>query len=170
MNVDIRAMFSMWDELWRLLPSVPLLAALPPILHFLDKLLDRVHIISHATLYSRIQNDKREHVANALKTEDIFKSVSTYFKFDRDAHFIISIMIFASISLVVFAIESKSYIVAICGVALCVGFAVVFAFRVASSKFPMSAIDPTRKWRRSALAVCCVVIAVELYGHFSLAH
>src|SRR4051812_8920992 len=51
-------------SLWRSFISGPILVVILPVLHFIDKLLDRVPIIRHEVIHQNINKDVRETIAN----------------------------------------------------------------------------------------------------------
>lgn len=148
----------------------PAIAMIPPIAHFLEKTLDRFRVVNRKTLYERLSADMRPKVREALSNKEVFKAVNTYFDFEEDAHFIVSLCIFNIVSLFVTHIEIEtSYISVVIVIAALasVVFGLVFAFRVASYKFPMDAIDPTQKWRGLAygISIATVVLEIALVVH-----
>jgi hypothetical protein len=151
------------------LPLSTLLPLIPPLLHVLEKLFDRVHLVHEEQLHERLKRDLRPAVRHALPTRELFRDVSTYFNFREDSHFVASVCPFCLVSVAAAALECRvptALMLAGAGGVAALAFGFMFWLLVRLDKFPMDDFDPTQRRRRRAYWMCFATVGIEFAMHY----
>jgi hypothetical protein len=145
----------------------------PIFLHIVDKLLERVSPFSEEYIQSALAADPSPHVSRVGRRGTEFRRIRTYFYFEREFHFIVSIVIFNVLSLYITQVEcTRSWLQAraptFIGIVALLLFLIAFLWRTLNGDFSPAAANPTQRWQRAAFAAFFVVMAVEVGFHQSI--
>jgi hypothetical protein len=155
--------------------AVPIaIGVLPIFLHILDKLMERYSPLSEDTIRLRMAGDSRAAVAAIGRSEDVFRSVKTYFDYERVMHFVVTLTVFNILSLYVAQTQCtgsllKSTAMTFLEIIALLVFLVIFLLKVSNNAFDPAALHPARRWVIASIAAFGVVVVTEvalyaLYG------
>jgi len=142
----------------------------PVLLHAVDKLLERFSPFNEEYIRKKIVSDPSRLVASVGQRRALFLRVKTYFYFEREFHFIITLVIFNILSLFVTQAECTHSVLqgrwpTFLGIVVLLLFLLVFLWRTLNNDFDPAAAHPTRRWLRAALASFLVVMLIEAAFH-----
>lgn len=150
------------------------IGVLPIFLHIFDKLMERYSPLSEDTIRLRMAGDSRAAIAAIGRSEDVFRSVKTYFDYERVTHFVVTLTVFNIVSLYVAQTQCtgsllKSTALTLPEIIALAAFLVLFLLKVGNNAFDPAALHPARRWVMASIAAFCVVMVTEvalyaLYG------
>jgi hypothetical protein len=153
-----------------------LIASLPVILHTIDKGFEYKFVpFRKEKLISLMKADHRTVVNSVGETKAKFEAVETYFDFEKGCHFVATLLIFNTISLIFAQMEfmysvTRSQFVTLPLMGTMVILLLIFFKRLADGKLVASDVRATRHWERVAFVAFGLVLATELTFHLMTLH
>lgn len=132
--------------------------------------MERISPIREEKIRRLMFEDARTIVSSVGGSEANFNAVKTYFNFDKNCHFVITLIIFNILSLFIAQTEctgnllNGTYITLI-PIFILFGLLVAFILRITNDRVNAAAINATRRWEYTVIAAFVIVLGIEVYLH-----
>jgi hypothetical protein len=144
-----------------------LIAVIPPAVHGFSHLLEKMPFLGHKYIREQMGHDQEDTVKAVGRSEDKFKSIATYFDYERQSHFIFTILLSGIISLFVVQYQiTHSVVVSTLPTLIVISLfslgIVVLLIRILRGTYPPAAKNPFWRWTIGCLAAVFLVVIIEI--------